>query len=342
MSLRRARKSPPAEAPEDDISDLGTSGASVITNQSSSIPNSVVVKSVWDFEKIEKRGGPDPFSKSWFCGWCGLTLKGWNATKALNHVSKAAGNNDVKICTGPIPKDTLAIFQNYRHLKIGAASMKRQHKDAFADSIAENQQDISVCLESTRSRSSKSTSASRPIDLLDDDAGPRVGGVGAHNTTKLTSAIAEFVYSKGLSFSATDGDHFLRILKLARLVGTSYRPPSRKALANELLDVSYDMRMERYMKDLDVDADVYGLSLFGDGATVHGMPLMNILAAGVSEPSAVLSIVDCKKWHECACLFVFNVFLTVIFGLLFSILSFRFRPSRRRWQERCDLHFRLV
>jgi hypothetical protein len=30
------------------------------------------------------------------------------------------------------------------------------------------------------------------------------------------------------------------------------------------------------------------------GATVHGMPLMNILVASVHEPSAVLAIVDCK------------------------------------------------
>ena len=48
------------------------------------------------------------------------------------------------------------------------------------------------------------------------------------------------------------------------------------------------------MKNLEIDADVYGISLFGDGATVHGMPLLNILASGVGEPSAVLAIVDCK------------------------------------------------
>jgi hypothetical protein len=46
---------------------------------------------------------------------------------------------------------------------------------------------------------------------------------------------------------------------------------------NELLDLSYENRLARYMDALAVDVDVYGLSLFGDGATVHGMPLMNIL-----------------------------------------------------------------
>lgn len=118
-------------------------------------------------------------------------------------------------------------------------------------------------------------------------------GVAATNATKLTAAIAEFVFCKGLPFSVAEGEHFRQILKLSKLISTSYRPPNRKMIANELLDLSYDNRLQRYMHDLDVDGDVYGLSLFGDGATVHGMPLMNVLASGVGEPSAVLAIVDC-------------------------------------------------
>jgi hypothetical protein len=51
--------------------------------------------------------------------------------------------------------------------------------------------------------------------------------------------------------------------------------------------------MNRYLDSLSKDTNIYGLSLFGDGATVYGMPLMNILATGVHEPSAVLAIVDC-------------------------------------------------
>ena len=34
------------------------------------------LKSVWHFEKIERRGGPDKASQSWYCGWCGLSLRG--------------------------------------------------------------------------------------------------------------------------------------------------------------------------------------------------------------------------------------------------------------------------
>ena len=97
------------------------------------------LKSVWHFEKIERRGGPDKASQSWYCGWCGLSLRGWNATKALNHVSKALGNNDVKACSGPIPKHTLALFKAFRYKKMGAASVKRQHQDALSDSVSASQ-----------------------------------------------------------------------------------------------------------------------------------------------------------------------------------------------------------
>lgn len=281
---------------DEEVSVLGTSSStSVVTPQSTAAAAAVsnpdiVLNSVWDFEKIQKIGGPDGASKSWRCGWCGLTLKGWNATKVMNHVTKAPGNNDVKACTGSIPKTTLTLFQNFRFNKMGSSSIKRQHKEAFADAISENQMSLSVMLESKRERCS--SSASRPIDMTGDVVGS--GGVTVHNTTRLTSAIADYIYSKGLSFSATEGDHFLQILRLSKLVPPSYRPPTRKALSNELLDLSYEKRVGRYMRDLDVDADVYGLSLFGDGATVHAMPLMNILAAGVGEPCAVLAIIDCK------------------------------------------------
>ena len=295
----------------EELSEPGNSSASVVTDPTNPC---APLKSVWDFEKIEKRGGPDVFSRTWFCGWCGTELKGWNATKALNHVSKAPGNNDVKPCKGPIPKATLSLFEAFRRQKQGAATIKRQHKEAFADSVSENQLSLSVMLQNGRSRSSNASGCVGDIIDMTREVGRR--GVEASNATKLTSAIADFVYSKGLSFNTTEGEQFAQILKLSRLVPSSYRPPSRKALANELLDHSYDMRLNRYMNDLEVDSEVYGLSLFGDGATVHDMPLMNILVSGVGEPCAVLEIVECKLL--CACFSLpFFILTIVIFVILF-------------------------
>jgi hypothetical protein len=262
---------------------------------SSSSANPVAVfdfQSVWEFENIEKVGcRMTRSSQIWICHWCNGRFRGWNATKVLNHVSKNTGKTDIKACTGSIPMNTLAAFQSFRHHKSGLTESKRLHSDALSDRISENQQSLAIAYSIKRSRSSNSSSTAT---FLGSQNGEPERGVGASNATRLTSAIAEFVYCKGLSFSATEGDQFLQILKLARMVNSTYRPPNRNLLSNELLDVSYENRLSRYMTALDVDADVYGLSLFGDGATVHGMPLMNILANGVGEPSAILAIVDCK------------------------------------------------
>ena len=72
------------------------------------------IQTVWQFERLEKLGGPDELSKKWRCGFCGMTLRGWNATKAMNHLARLPGNNDVKACSGPIAKETLDIFKGFR------------------------------------------------------------------------------------------------------------------------------------------------------------------------------------------------------------------------------------
>jgi hypothetical protein len=285
MSLLSAPR-PVVDAADEEVSELGISGAS-----SSLTPALEDIKQVWEFAKVDKLGGPDDFSKRWHCGWCGSTFKGWNATKVMVHLARVPGNNDVKACSGPISKEMLALFRGFRLRKTSKKSVKRKKEEAYQSSVSENQKSMAVAWQGARIRSSASSGAgSSAIDVDDGDQ----GDVSVSNAAKLTTAIAEFVYCQGLSFSATEGQHFLQILKLSSLVPSSYRPPTRRVLANELLEISYQNRLDRYMVDLAVESEVYGLSLFGDGATVHGMPLMNILASGVGEPCAVLSIVDCK------------------------------------------------
>jgi hypothetical protein len=267
-------------------------------SSASSVTTSVKVKleeftCVWDFPKVQRFGGKDA-TKSWKCGWCGSSFQAWNATKALYHLTKSRKiGTDIKPCSGNIPKEVMTSFLAFQHKKLGVSTAKRLYDEAFVDDLSNNQMSMAVAFEASRIRSSNSSGGvSDYYETINRDGSG--GGVDGFNATKLTSAIAEFVYCKGLSFSSVEGPHFLEILKLAKLVPTSYRPPTRKVLANELLDISYDNRMNTFMNRLAIDVDIYGLSLFGDGATVHGMPLMNILASGDSEPCAVLAIVDCK------------------------------------------------
>jgi hypothetical protein len=198
------------------------------------------IKSVWDFPGVEKLGSSGGMM-SWKCCWCHSTFKGWNATKVLIHVSKfskTGGQSDIKVCTGRIPKEILELFQTYRNRASGVSSVKRQHSEALSDSIANDQTSMAVAFDIKCQRASHTGggTATNPFDVFGDSK----GGVESSNATRLTSAIAEFVYCKSLSFSSVEGDHFYQILKLARLVSPSYRPPGRKLLSNNLLDLSHE------------------------------------------------------------------------------------------------------
>ena len=49
------------------------------------------------------------------------------------------------------------------------------------------------------------------------------------------------------------------------------------------------------LKELQEEGDIFGLSLYGDGATIAKTPFFNILAAGVHLPNACLEIHDCSQ-----------------------------------------------
>jgi hypothetical protein len=108
-------------------------------------------------------------------------------------------------------------------------------------------------------------------------------------------AIANFVFAKGLSFPATQGLEFRRVLKCAKQGLASFIPPSRQMIAGELLDLTYQQRMDLNVAALLRDAEVFGLCLFGDGTTVKRMPLISTLCSGVHERTSVLEIVDCTS-----------------------------------------------
>jgi hypothetical protein len=60
-----------------------------------------------------------------------------------------------------------------------------------------------------------------------------------------------------------------------------------------------DANFTAYQKDaLDMllaDLETYGVSIFGDGATIVKTPMINILASSPTNPSCVLNVVDCTN-----------------------------------------------
>jgi hypothetical protein len=49
------------------------------------------------------------------------------------------------------------------------------------------------------------------------------------------------------------------------------------------------------MSALVSESEIFGISIFGDGATIKNIPLINILAASPNNSCALLDIVDCTS-----------------------------------------------
>ena len=58
------------------------------------------------------------------------------------------------------------------------------------------------------------------------------------------------------------------------------------------LDLLYRTSFKGMMMTLLLEVDFFGLTIYGDGATIKSVPLINILAAGPNNPFALLDIVD--------------------------------------------------
>ncbi|KAL3765247.1 hypothetical protein ACHAW5_010866 [Stephanodiscus triporus] len=64
-------------------------------------------------------------------------------------------------------------------------------------------------------------------------------------------------------------------------------------LAGEMLDLAYTTQLERDLKQLMIDADIFGIAFFGDGATIHKCPLINLFASALHCPAILINIIDC-------------------------------------------------
>jgi hypothetical protein len=55
----------------------------------------------------------------------------------------------------------------------------------------------------------------------------------------------------------------------------------------------YDTNKEEMIKNLLLESNIFGVTIFGDGATITNIPLMDILDKSPNNLFALLEIVDC-------------------------------------------------
>ena len=120
--------------------------------------------------------------------------------------------------------------------------------------------------------------------------GPKVD---PNASLRMDVALSDFLHSHCLPFSLADDAKMLHLIQVARSLGPNYKPPSRNRIGTKYLDAIYENSNKEQMTALLSEAKIYGVTVFGDGATIKSVPLVNILAAGVNNPLALLDIVDC-------------------------------------------------
>ena len=110
---------------------------------------------------------------------------------------------------------------------------------------------------------------------------------------KMDIALADFLHSHCLPFTLAEDPKMLQMLQVARSLGPNYKPPDRRLIGGKYLDAIHETSRQQQMTSLLSEARIFGVTVFGNGATIKSVALVNVLAAGVNNPFALLDIADC-------------------------------------------------
>jgi hypothetical protein len=274
--------------------------------------------SIWEDDMIDKHWSNEG-KPAWKCGWCGSTFPIHNGTKALAHVSLTKGK-DIKPCVKGFMIDKKHMSR-YLELMNRNKSKQISRKNARGAIDNANEEHGNMVAKEFEDRRKKNkihgkafVSPVATVTTIQDDNDPHMFGLldnldmsvlqgggtqlllteSPCQDAKLTVAIADLIHSHALPFSLASTEKFQMMIKLARMASLKYKPPGRNEIGGKLLDLNYKIYLRESMKKLLIDSDVYGVSLFGDGATIRKCPMVNILASCVHLPACCLEILDCQ------------------------------------------------
>jgi hypothetical protein len=93
-------------------------------------------------------------------------------------------------------------------------------------------------------------------------------------TEGMDIAIADFIFSNGLPISLVKCTKFNKLIQSGRHIPPKYTPPYRKNMAGPLLDKIYRSTYDEQMRSLLKESKVFGIALFGNGATILKVTMM--------------------------------------------------------------------
>ena len=241
-----------------------------------------------------------------------MVFKTRHSTRAMWHLLKIGGNG-IATCKAVIPIDRLNQYMSLYQHNLGRLVSRKQVVANTIDHVVERQKDAVDALSKKRF-TSVSYSTPVPLDTYQKKRRIRLGDtpynqpsietavdrhhqmdINRSNNTELEMAIADFFHCEAIPDVAVEAVRFKRIISLARLASRDFVIPNRKRVGKALLDLNFENCLRKNKITLLRDADVMGLTLLGDGATIHRMPLVNCLGLCADQPPTVLSIDDCTE-----------------------------------------------
>ena len=114
-------------------------------------------------------------------------------------------------------------------------------------------------------------------------------------SAKMDVAVADMIHSNLMPFTFGRDMKFMKCMNLARTLPADYVPPDRDAVGGKLLKTLYTINWNEGVSILVADSKLYGVTLFGDGATIRTIPMINALAAGVNNAFCLLDVFDCSE-----------------------------------------------
>ena len=245
--------------------------------------------------------------RRWRCLFCKSDFA-WNPTKVLLHFVSSSSNDSIRVCLN-VPA-RYKVFYNKIYSQRQQQNKEKNARLSMRDESMEKcNAETAKIYERTKKRTKYSgdtgeTPASailipeRPFSSNKKSIQLKLTDGEVTYESRLTMAVGNFIHSCGLPFSIAESPKFIHMIRLAKHAGVNYIPPNRKEVAGRLLNVSYEHLQQAQMENLQKQGELFGLSLYGDGATVHKMPLLNILASGVFQLVAVLDIVNATQHLE--------------------------------------------
>ena len=76
-------------------------------------------------------------------------------------------------------------------------------------------------------------------------------------------------------------------------INNTFKPPSKHEISTNLLNATYELYYNDEVSKLMIDAAIFGIVIYGNGATINTVPKINILAVGAHNPGCVLDVIDC-------------------------------------------------